>query len=111
MSKKANGSKPGALDEFLERQELGTNPTKIVGNFRPGMPILMLGRFPLFRLLLGVCCGLPAIIVLISTFRNLSDNWLNLIYVAVLMALSVLFVVSGIRSLLSKGGKRKSRQQ
>ncbi len=107
MSKKANSSNPGALDEFLERQELGSNPTKNVGNFRPSMPIFMLGRFPLFKLLLGVSFGVPAIIGLISIFHDLAGNWLNLIRITVLIALSVLFIASGIRSLRSKSGKHK----
>ena len=110
MSKKTNRNKPGALEEYLERQELGTNPTKVVGNFRPSMPIFLLGRFPLFKLLLGICCGVPAIIGLISTLHDLAGNWLNLITITVMIALSVLLLISGIRSLRPKGGKRKSRQ-
>jgi len=108
MSRK---NKPGALDEFLERQELGTNPAKNVGNFRPGMPIFMLGRVPLFRLLLGVCCGVPAAIGLINALGHLPGDWLSLICYTFLIALSVLLVIGGIRNLRSNGRRRKFRQR
>lgn len=100
--------KPGALDEFLERQDLAQNPANFMGgNYHASVPI-PLGKAPFLRLLLGVIFGIVAAVLLIATHADLKDNWCNLIFVAIFAVLSVLNIVEGIRNLLAKRKKHKS---
>lgn len=105
MSRKENRNKLGALDEFLERQEMAQYPNKNVGNFRSSAPLFLLSRFPLFRILLGLSIGIPSIAGLILQLVNRGSNWLNLICAVPMIALSVLFIIRGIRMLRSNRRK------
>jgi hypothetical protein len=99
MSKK---HKPGALDEFLERQDLAQNPANFYGgNYRSSVPISV-GKDPFLRLLFGVIFGIMAAGLLIFMLGYQKDNWFLLIFVAIFTVLSVLNIVDGIRILLAK---------
>lgn len=101
MSKK---HKPGALDEFLERQDLAQNPANLMaGNFRASAPVT-LGKAPFVRLLLGVIFWIVAAALLLFMLGYQKDNWFILIFVAFFAVLSVLNIMEGIRNL---PGKRK----
>lgn len=85
----------GALDEFLERQDLAQNPANFKnGNFRAAAPI-PLGKDPVFRLVIGAIFAVVAAALL---FIVLIGNWFILLFVACFAALSVMNVVEGIRT-------------
>jgi hypothetical protein len=90
--KKSNRDLPDAIEDFKARQDYTHNPGKFAGNYRNNSPAMVMGRSPLFMVILGTMGAIAVLIALIS----LDFTWFQLMYYVPGLAVSALLIFGGV---------------